>query len=149
MISRRALLAALAGAPALAAADARDAFSDVLSDMTSALAGNETYNIGGAAFDPVAAAGMFMSHLDKSFPGREQLRANLESLLSTAVVTSSIEFVKVQEGEADVDWYMLFRSRSDGSEIERRRKVLNIHMNAKKKITSMTPIDFFAPVKIK
>jgi hypothetical protein len=149
MISRRALLVVAAGIPTLAGADARDVFSDVLSDMTSALAGNETYNIGGGAFDPIAAAGMFMSHLDKSFPNREQLRANLESLLSTAVVTSSIEFVKVQEGEADVDWYMLFRSRSDGTEIERRRKVINIHMNPKKKITSMTPIDFFAPVKIK
>ena len=55
----------------------------------------------------------------------------------------------MEQGDADVDWYMILRSRASNSEIERRRKVLNIKMNAKKKITSMTPIDFFGPVQAK
>ena len=44
---------------------------------------------------------------------------------------------------------MVLRSRATASEIERRRKVLNIKMNAKKKITSLTPLDFFGPVQQK
>ncbi len=149
MISRRALLLAAAGVPTLARADARDEFLDVLSDMASSLAGDESYNVGGGSADPMVAVGEFMSHIDKSFPDREHLQGMLESLVSTVLITSSLEFVKVEQGDADVDWYMILRSRASNSEIERRRKVLNIKMNAKKKITSMTPIDFFGPVQAK
>lgn len=148
MISRRVFLL-VPGLPALVRADARDDFLDVLSAMASSLASDETYNVGGSTVDPVIAAGEFMSHLDKSFPEREKFRGMVESLVATVVITSSLEFVKVEQGEADVDWYMVLRSRSSNAEIERRRKVLNIKMNAKKKITDMTPRDFFGPVSTK
>ena len=83
MISRRALLLAAAGVPTLARADARDEFLDVLSDMASSLAGDESYNVGGGSADPMVAVGEFMSHIDKSFPDREHLQGMLESLVST------------------------------------------------------------------
>ena len=117
--------------------------------MASSLAGDETYNVGGGGGSPMASVVEFMGHIDKGFPERDRLSTMLEALVSAVLITSSLEFVKVEAGQADVDWYMLLRSRASNAEVERRRKVLTIKMNAKKKITSMTPLDFFAPVQAK
>ena len=57
-------------------------------------------------------------------------------------VTSSVELTRVENGRAELDWYMEIRARATGSVVERRRQKVSIRVEASK-IQEFRPIELF------
>lgn len=94
----------------------------------------------------------FMRYFDASMPGYAELRTLVSALLEQAEVSSSIEFINVEQDQADysveVDWLLHLRARSPGEPIDRRRGKLKCRVTRKGrawKIVSLSPVDFFRP----
>jgi hypothetical protein len=91
-----------------------------------------------------SSAGTFLGYFDSKMPDYEELRHNVEDLVSRGDVESAIEFV-TDEGDEhkrtlDLDWLLEIKDQPD------RRKILKctLEKRGKKwKITSLSPVDFF------
>jgi hypothetical protein len=92
-------------------------------------------------------AGLFMQHVSSDASDYGRLRDNVRGLVEQAAITSSINVVKMESGAAELDWYMELRSRATETVIERRRGVVKIQHDGKI-VTSVVPVDFFAPAKL-
>jgi hypothetical protein len=84
----------------------------------------------------------FMAVFADDLPERAGLQARIGALIAFAEVTSSIELVRVENGRAELDWYMEIRARATGSVVERRRQRVTLRVAARK-IREFTPIDLF------
>jgi hypothetical protein len=112
----------------------RAAFLDVLMKLAAALAASD--------------AAEFFRHIDKSFPDRERLRGYIEAITGEAEITSSVEVIGVSDDAARADWYLELKSRAPAGPLERRRQVLTVRMNGERKVTTIDPVEFFAPMKL-
>ncbi len=129
-IARRALIA-------LFFANPQDEIRSILASMASDLSAG---NISG-----------FITAFAKDFPTRDELRQQLEGLISAYDINSSVE-IQTNTGSEDkqtakVDWYLALRSRTDNAIAIQRREVLTIEFTRTSKrwrITALTPRDFFA-----
>lgn len=129
MIGRRTLVAALAAA--LAVAQDRGVYLDVLARMAAALAASD--------------AAAFLRCFDESAADRPRLQALIEALLAQAEVTSSVDVIEVAAGVARVDWYLEVRLRTPGTPVERRRGEVTVKLNERKRVVELRPVEFFAP----
>lgn len=92
----------------------------------------------------------FMSSIAKDFPARDELRQQLQGLVSAYDSNSSVE-IQTASGTADkqtakVDWYLALRSRTDNAISVQRREVLSIEFTRRNKrwlITALDPPTFF------
>jgi hypothetical protein len=92
----------------------------------------------------------FMTAIAKDFPARDELRQQLEGLISAHDPNSSVEIQTTSGTEdkqtAKVDWYLALRSRTDNAVALQRREVLTIEFTRVSKrwrITALTPREFF------
>ncbi len=84
----------------------------------------------------------FMAVFAEDMSGRAELQSRIAALIAFAEVTSSIELLRVQNGRAELDWYMEIRARATGSVVERRRDKIVIRVEGKK-IREFGPVEFF------
>ena len=128
-IARRALIALFFAPP-------QDEIRAILASMATDLSAS---NISG-----------FMTAIAKDFPARDELRQQLEGLISAHDPNSSVEIQTTSGTEdkqtAKVDWYLALRSRTDNAVALQRREVLTIEFTRVSKrwrITALTPREFF------
>ena len=122
------------------AADPRSEIAGIVGSMAAALADD---NIPG-----------FMAPFEKDMPEYDRLRSDVAALIGQAELTSDIEPVN-DEGDAakrsvDLDWTMQIRSREMAGPLVQRRQTIHVQLVKMKKgwrITSISPLDFFAPAK--
>ncbi len=119
--------------PAILAADERSEAIDLITPLASALSASDAEG--------------FLQHISKEAPNRSQLADNIQGLLAQAEVTSSVKLTTIDQGRAEVDWYMQIRSRARSVVLERRKGavIVTIRKNA---IFSIEPVDFFKPAEI-
>jgi hypothetical protein len=115
-----------------AAADERDDVLQVFVPLASALSSGD--------------AEAFLKPIDSKMAGFEQLRQNVYGLIAQFEIKSSIELMRVESGRAELDWFMELRRRDDAGGTQQRRKAITARFE-KKRILSIEPIDFFAPVQ--
>lgn len=101
--------------------------------------------------DSDSALDYFDSHM-KSYGEIEQ---KLEALTAQADISCAIDVVDDMEAEGvhklDLDWFMQLKSQIDDSQFERRRERVQVEMRQFKgvwKITALSPISIFDPLKI-
>ena len=134
-------MAALALAAQLAFGATPDAPAeawDVVATMAAALA------------EPNDAA--FMKPISKSFEQHGLVERQVRALVRTNDIVSSISVV-ANEGDdkqrtLEVDWYLEIQPRSLGQSLTQRRENIKLTMVKTGKrwmITSLSPVDFFAP----
>ena len=128
-IARRALIA-------LFFANPQDEFRAILASMATDLSAG---NISG-----------FMTSFTKDFPTRDELRQQLQGMISSHDINSSVEIQSasgtVDKQTAKVDWYLALRSRTDNAIALQRREVLTIEFtrsNKRWRISALTPLVFF------
>ncbi len=102
--------------------------------------------------DADVALDYFDSHM-KSYGEIEQ---KLEALTAQADISCAIDVVDDMEAggvhKLDLDWFMQLKSQIDDSQLERRRERVQVEMRQFKgvwKITSLSPIAIFDPLKIR
>jgi len=102
--------------------------------------------------DTDSALDYFDSHM-KSYGEIEQ---KLEALTAQADISCAIDIVMDEEAEGvhklDLDWFMQLKSQIDDSQFERRRERVQVEMRQFKgvwKITALSPIGIFDPLKIR
>jgi hypothetical protein len=84
----------------------------------------------------------FMAAFAEDMPDRAELQSRIGALIAFAEVTSSVALVNVQNGRAELDWYMEIRARATGSVVERRREKISLRVQDKR-IREFGPIEFF------
>jgi hypothetical protein len=94
----------------------------------------------------------FLSNFDKKMPGYEKLREHITALTKQADVTSYVDFATNegdgQKREVDIIWKMQIHRGQDATSEPAREQTLHCIVEKQGrswKITSLTPIDFFAP----
>ncbi len=94
----------------------------------------------------------FLSATAKDLEGRDELRQQLVSMVSTYDLNSSVEIQSIEGTEqrqtAKVDWYLAGRTRTDDAIRFQRREVLTIDFtrsNRKWLVTRLEPRAFFNP----
>ncbi len=132
----RSLCAILFCASALLA-DTHDDIVDHFAAMAAALADNNS-------------AG-FMARIDKSMPGYDQLKTQIEAMLGLASVASDID-PQQDTGDdrhrsVDLDWFLSMSSKVPAGATVQRRQV--VHCDLRKegkhwKIVALAPLEFFA-----
>ncbi len=102
--------------------------------------------------DADVALDYFDSHM-KSYGEIEQ---KLEALTAQADISCAVDVVDDMEAEGvhklDLDWFMELKSQIDDSQLERRRERVQVEMRQFKgvwKITALSPITIFDPLKIR
>lgn len=140
-IGLRFVVALLAVAGAALWADAHSEVLELLGNAASALA---DYNVP-----------KFMESFDKEMPDYDKLKDSATALTNQAEVTSGIEPVKDEGDDAkrsvDLDWYMQVRSLAPDGPIITRRQIVHCELRRdgkRWKITTISPIEFFAPAKL-
>jgi hypothetical protein len=126
MLSRRLLLSALMAATL--AADERTEILEVVEPLAAALSASRGDD--------------FMAAFAEDMPDRSRLRDYIATLIAFAEVTSSIVLVRIDDGRAELDWYMEIRARASGSVVERRREKVSVRVSSRK-ILELKPVDFF------
>lgn len=99
----------------------------------------------------------FLGQLDKKTPGYSDLEINVNALTNQDEILCSIDVLRESATddriEAEVDWYLQLRSRSETGPLERRRMIVKIIEEKQKhggwKITSLSPLSILDPVQIK
>ena len=136
MIGRALVIAAIAAATV--GADASSETFDVIASMAA-----------GLAEDNAAA---FMKPVDDAMPGREALAANVRALLLQSEVVSGIDRVRDDGSEASrtlvLDWGLQLKRRGPDLRIERKRETVTVTLKKdgkRWKVTSIVPLEFFAP----
>ena len=119
--------------PAILAADERSEAIDLITPLASALSASDAEG--------------FLQHISKEAPNRSQLADNIQGLLAQAEVTSSVKLTTLDQGRAEVDWYMQIRSRARSVVLERRKGAVIVIIR-KNAIFSIEPVDFFKPAEI-
>ena len=137
-MTRRGLMLA-AAVQALRADDAQDIW-DLFTDMAAALSD--------------AKAGEFMKAFARGMPGHDTLQTEVEALLDSYEVQSSIELLNEEEDGAartvDLDWFLQIVEKQDTAGVTRRREQVRCRLmkqNKKWRITALEPISFFAAPK--
>jgi hypothetical protein len=99
---------------------------------------------------------LFLSMLDRSMPGYEQLDRDLNALAADTHIACTIEIIEANGPDtartAVLDWYMVLSSRQDDNLIERRRTKVTIKLEKRGKkwlVTSFTPLSIFASMTVK
>ena len=136
-MTRRGLLLT-ATAWTLRADDAQDVW-DLFTEMAAALSD--------------AKAAEFMKAFSRDMPGYEVLRTNIEALLASYELHSSIELLN-EDGDAavrtiELDWFLQIVERLDTGGVTRRREQVHCRLIKQKKkwlITSFEPLSLFKPV---
>jgi hypothetical protein len=102
--------------------------------------------------DADEALGYFDAHM-RSYPDIEE---KLEALSDQADISCAIDVVTDTEADGvhklDLDWFMQLKSQIDDSQLERRRVRVQVEMRQIKgvwKITDLSPVSIFDPIKIK
>ena len=128
-IARRALIALFFAPP-------QDEIRAILASMATDLSAG---NISG-----------FMTAIAKDFPARDELRQQLEGLISAHDINSSVEIQTTSGTEdkqtAKVDWYLALRSRTDNAIAIQRRELLTFSFTRSKKrwlVDTISPISFW------
>jgi hypothetical protein len=136
-MTRRGLLLG-ATAWTLHADDAQDVW-DLFTEMAAALSD--------------AKAAEFMKAFSRDLPNHEVLRSNVEALLASYDVHSSIELLN-EEGDAaaymiELDWFLQIVEKQDTGGVTRRRERVHCRLIKQRKkwlITSFEPLSLFKPV---
>jgi hypothetical protein len=116
-----------------AGAEERDDILEVFAPLASALSSGDVEG--------------FMKPIDSHMAGYGKLRDNVSALVAQFDVTSSIELIRVDQGQAELDWYMEIKSKEDAGVRQQRRQVISARVE-KKRILSIAPIEFFGPVRV-
>lgn len=136
-MTRRGLLLA-ATAWTLRADEAQDIW-DLFTEMAAALSD--------------AKAAEFMKAFSRDMPGYDALRRDVEALLDSYELHSSIELVN-EEGDAavqtvELDWFLEIVEKQDTAGVTRRREQVHCRLIKQKKkwlITSFEPLSLFKAV---
>jgi len=132
-------LVAIGIVPGVMAADPPRDVVDFFSELARAL-------VEAHSDDPrfATSAASFLGYFDSKMPDYEELRHNVEDLVSHADVGSAIDFVTDEGDEQkrtlDLDWLLEIKDQPD------RRKILKCTIEKRGKhwkITSLSPVDFF------
>jgi hypothetical protein len=91
--------------------------------------------------DPIA----FMRHIDKSMPDHDKLSDNVNALLASSTVTSSVELVRVDGDKVELDWSMQIKTRGATGVTALRQQTVSARISSKKRILEIGPIEFFGP----
>jgi len=133
---RRLLIALLLVCGTLSA-DPEDDITRVVSTLASALSDN----------NPL----LFLKTLDKQMPDYRRIETDVNALAGDTLISCSVEVIAVRGTEADLDWYMVLRSKQDENLIERRRTKVTLRIEKQGNnwvVSSFSPISVFAPQKI-
>ena len=136
-MTRRGLLFA-ATAWALRADDVQDVW-DLFTEMAAALSDGK--------------AGQFMKAFSPGMPGFDTLRMDIDALLASYELQSSIEVLQETGDSAAqmvvLDWYLQIVQKLDTGAVTRRREQVRcrlIKQQKKWRITSFEPLSLFKPV---
>ena len=136
-MTRRGLLFA-ATAWALHADDAQDVW-DLFTEMAAALSDGKT--------------GEFMKAFSRGMPGFDTLRMEIDALLASYELQSSIEVLQETGDSAAqmvvLDWYLQIVEKQDTGAVTRRREQVRcrlIKQQKKWRITSFEPLSLFKPL---
>lgn len=135
-MTRRLLITVAMTCGLLAAGEAEDDITAVVSTLASALSDN----------NPL----LFLKSLDKGMPDYGTIERNVNALAGDTQISCSVDVIAVRGTEADLDWYMVLRSQQDQNLIERRRTKVTIkveHRGKKWVVTGFSPVSVFAPLK--
>ncbi len=117
-------------------ADAHDEIVDHFAAMAAALADNN-------------AAG-FMAGIDKTMPGYDNLKTQINAMVDLATVASDIDprndTGDNQQRSVDLDWFLVMRSKLPDGPIVRRRELVHCELRKEGKhwkVVAMTPLKFF------
>ena len=133
---RRLLIALLLVCGTLSA-DPEDDITRVVSTLASALSDN----------NPL----LFLKTLDKQMPDYRRIETDVNALAGDTLISCSVEVIALRGTEADLDWYMVLRSKQDENLIERRRTKVTLRIEKQGNnwvVSSFSPISVFAPQKI-
>ncbi len=134
-MTRRLLMVSMI-ACALAAGDAEEDITSVVSTLASALSGNNPQ--------------LFLKTLDKGMPDYGKIERDVNALAVDTLINCSVDVIAIRGNEADLDWYMVLRSQQDQNLIERRRTKVTIKAERRGKhwvVTGFTPVSVFGPLK--
>lgn len=118
--------------------DAEDDITGVVTTLAAALSDNNPLR--------------FLKTLDKQMPDYGQIERDVNALALDTLVSCTVEVIDVRGTEADLDWYMVLRSKQDENLIERRRTKVTIRVEKRGKnwvVTSFVPVTVFAPLKLR
>jgi hypothetical protein len=92
----------------------------------------------------------FMKGIDRKMPDYDRLKTQIEALVQSSEVGSSVEPVSDEGDESkraiDLDWYLELRSRAPGGPSMQRRSVLHCQVEKQGKrwrVVSLKPAAFF------
>jgi hypothetical protein len=94
---------------------------------------------------------VFAAQFEDSMAELEELRGNVQSLVAQAECASSVTIVSASEEGCVADWILNIRLRTasgmkEAGRSERRREKVTVVYGEKKKLRSLTPVSFFAPL---
>lgn len=120
----------------LAFAQITSRFNDTIAAMASALAENNPDS--------------FMENVDKTMPGYERLKSNVQALTAQADVHSGIDQVFEDGNDVTVNWEMRIEPQRDLANVESERRVETLHLKFAQdgkrwKLAGLDHIEFFAP----
>ncbi len=124
---------------ALAFAQITSRFNDTIAAMASALAEN----------DPDS----FLQNVDKSMPGYERLKTNVEALTAQADIHSGIDQIVEEGNQVTVSWEMRIEPHSDVPNIQYERRIQTLHLKfvqsgKRWKVAALDHVDFFEPPRV-
>jgi hypothetical protein len=97
-----------------------------------------------------------LEYFDSNMQTYGEIEQKIEALTAQADISCAIDIVTDVEGDGihklDLDWFMQLKSQTDDSQLERRRERVQVEMHEIKgvwKITALSPISIFDPLKIK
>jgi hypothetical protein len=115
--------------------DPEETITHVVSQLASALSENNPQS--------------FLKSLDKSIAEYGRIERDVNALAGDTLVSCSIEVLAIRGSEADLDWYMVLRSKQDENLIERRRTKVTIRVDGKGRVTAFSPVTIFVPLKLR
>ena len=93
-------------------------------------------------------ADAFLRRIPDDSPDRSQLATYIQGLIAQAETTSSVRLLNVENGRAELDWYMEIRSRFTQAVMERRKRTLTVRLR-NGALFSIEPIEFFRPAEVR
>lgn len=98
----------------------------------------------------------FMSFIDKTTPGYQNLQTNVSALTAQSDIAASLDVVTEsgddEKLDAVVDWFMEMTSKDGTEHVSRRRqrvKVTEQKINGHWRVTAIDPIAIVAPVQVR
>jgi hypothetical protein len=90
----------------------------------------------------------FLRRVSEDAPNRAQLVNNINGLVAQGELTSSVQLTTIENGRAEVNWYLEIRSRARRQVLERRKSALVVQIR-NGAIYSIEPVSFFKPVEVR